>query len=93
VIGVLGDLDRIASVRHNTTPSDKSQAQDRRVNPELLGKPAYRERNRIERLFANTKEFCRIATRYDKRTRMFLGWLHLLFGFIRLRTKTNVNRT
>lgn len=65
-------------------------AKSNRVNPEPLDKLAYQERNRIERLFAKAKEFRRIATRYDKRKRMFLGWLHLVFGFIRLRT--NVNR-
>ena len=63
-----------------------------RVDPEPLDTAAYRERNRVERLFAKAKEFRRIATRYDKRKRMFLGWLHLVLGFIRLRAKTNVNR-
>ena len=63
-----------------------------RLSPEPLDVPAYRERNRIERLFAKAKEFRRIATRYDKRKRMYLGWLHLVFGFIRLRAKTNVHR-
>jgi transposase len=65
-----------------------------RVDPEPLNAEAYRERNRVERLFAKMKEFRRVATRYDKRRRMFLGWVHLVLGFIRLRakTKTNVNR-
>lgn len=30
-------------------------------------------------------------TRYDVRKRMFLGWLHLILGFIRRRAITNVN--
>jgi transposase len=75
-------------------------ARKNRVDPEPLDAAAYRERSRVERLFAKAKEFRRIATRYDKRKRMFLGWLHLVFGFIRLRAKTkpeqakktNVNR-
>jgi transposase len=69
-------------------------ARKNRVDPEPLDAAAYRERNRVERLFAKAKEFRRVATRYDKRKRMFLGWLHLILGFIRLRakTKTNVNR-
>jgi transposase len=66
-------------------------ARKNRVDPGPLGAAAYRERNRVERLFAKAKEFRRIATRYDKRKRMFLGWLHLVLGFIRLRAKTNVN--
>lgn len=69
-------------------------AKSNRVDPEPLDVPAYRERNRVERLFAKMKEFRRVATRYDKRKRMFLGWVHLVLGFIRLRakTKSNVNR-
>jgi transposase len=63
-----------------------------RVEPEPYDAAAYRERNRVERLFAKLKEFRRVATRYDKRKRMFLGWVHLALGFIRLRARTNVNR-
>lgn len=67
---------------------------ENRVNPEPLDKEAYRERNRVERLFAKLKEFRRVATRYEKLKVTFLGWLQLVFGFIRLRakTKTNVNK-
>jgi transposase len=68
-------------------------AKSKRQSPEPLDELEYRERNRIERLFAKAKGFRRIATRYDKRKRMLLGWLHLVFGFIRLRAKTNVHRT
>lgn len=63
-----------------------------RVNPEPDDAAAYRERNRVERLFANLKEFRRVATRYDKHKRMYLGWLHPILEFIRLRSRTNVNR-
>ena len=66
-------------------------AKRNRLDPEPLDRAAYRERNRVERLFGKLKEFRRAATRYDKRKRMFLGWLHLVLGFIRLRSKTNVN--
>jgi transposase len=62
-----------------------------RVDPEPLDTAAYRERNRVERLIGKAKEFRRVATRYDKRKRMFLGWLHLILGFICLRNRTNVN--
>jgi transposase len=58
-----------------------------RVSPEPLDKKVYRERNRIERLFAKLKEFRRIATRYEKLKVTFLGWLRLVLGFIRLRAK------
>ena len=62
------------------------------VHPVPLDKAAYRERNRVERLFAKAKEFRRVATRYEKLKETFLGLLHLVFGFIRLRAKYNVNR-
>jgi transposase len=53
----------------------------------------YRERNRVERLFGKAKQFRRIATRYEKLKATFLGLLHLVLGFIRLRSQTNVNTT
>ncbi|WZP00244.1 IS5 family transposase [Isosphaeraceae bacterium EP7] len=62
------------------------------VNPSPLDRAAYRERNRIERLFAKLKEFRRVATRYEKLKETFLGLIHLVLGFIRLRSINNVNR-
>lgn len=50
-----------------------------------LNKKAYRERNRIERLFGKLKEFRRVATRYEKLKQTFLGIIHLALGFIRLK--------
>ena len=67
-------------------------AKANRVDPEPLEEVAYRERNRVERLFAKLKEFRRVATRYEKLKETFLGMIHLVLGFIRLRAKTNVNR-
>lgn len=51
----------------------------------------YRERNRVERLLGKAKQFRRIATRYEKLKVTYLGLLHLVLGFIRLRRRTNVN--
>jgi transposase len=53
---------------------------------------AYRERNRVERLFGKVKQFRRIATRYEKLEATYLGLLHLTLGFLRLRRQRNVNR-
>jgi transposase len=53
----------------------------------------YRERNRVERLVGKAKQFRRIATRYEKLKVTYLGLLHLVLGFIRLRRLTNVNTT
>lgn len=60
--------------------------------PGSHGEAAYRERNRVERLFVKLKEFRRIATRYEKLKVTFLGIIHLALGFIRLRATFNVNR-
>ena len=51
----------------------------------------YRERNQVERLFGKAKQFRRIATRYEKLKVTYLGLLHLIFAFISLRGRTNVN--
>jgi transposase len=67
-------------------------AKANRADPEPHDESAYRERNRIERLFAKLKEFRRVATRYEKLRATFLGMIHLALGFISIRAKTNVNR-
>jgi transposase len=64
-----------------------------RIDPWPLLDEAYRERNRVERLFAKLKQFRRVATRYEKLKQTFLGVLHLALGFIRLRKSANVNTT
>ena len=61
------------------------------VDPKPFRPESYRERNRIERLFGKAKQFRRFATRYEKLRGMFLGVVHLVFGFIRLRKLNNVN--
>ena len=47
-------------------------------------KHLYRERHRVERLFAKLKQCRRIATRYDKTARNFLAFLHLAAAMILL---------
>ena len=46
---------------------------------------AYRHRNRIERCFGKLKHFRRFATRYDRRTVHFTGFVHLAAAMIWLR--------
>ncbi len=81
----------------------REECLDRDVNPNIPLKanrdPArwawdregYRERNRVERLLGKAKQFRRVATRYEKLKVAYLGLLHLVLGFIRLRKRTNVN--
>ncbi len=51
---------------------------------------AYKDRNRIERMFNRIKQFRRIATRYDKAAASYLGFLAL--ASVKLWTPTYVNR-
>jgi transposase len=67
-----------------------------RTDPWPFDPVAYRERNRVERLFGKVKQFRRVATRYEKLKVTFLGMIHLALGFIRLRrlrASRNVNTT
>ncbi len=48
----------------------------------FFDKEAYRERNVVERMIGRLKEFRRIATRYEKLVRNFMGMV--LLGFIRV---------
>jgi transposase len=58
-----------------------------RRHPRALDKPAYRERNVIERWFGRMKVFRRVATRYEKTAQSYLGvvaaaaWLVALTGW------------
>jgi len=52
---------------------------------------AYKDRNRVERMFNKLKQFRRITTRYDKTAVSFLGFLALAAA--KLWIPTYVNRT
>ena len=52
---------------------------------------AYRDRNRVERMFNRIKQFRRIATRYDKTALSFLAFLNIAAAKIWL--PSYVNRT
>lgn len=62
-----------------------------RTDPWPFEPAAYRDRNKVERLFAKLKQFRRVATRYDKLKVTYLGMGHQALGFIRLRWRANVN--
>lgn len=90
--GFDGDQLRCDCLNRNVNPNIPLRANR---DPDLwaLDPVSYRERNRVERLFGKAKQFRRIATRYEKLKVTYLGLLHLVLGFIRLRKQTNVNRT
>jgi transposase len=89
--GFDGDPQRQACTERGATPVIPYKS-NRRITSRL-NRRAYRERNRIERLFGKLKEFRRVATRYEKLKETFLGMIHLALGFIRLKRIRNVNRT
>ena len=62
-----------------------------RKTPLSYNKQAYRDRNRIERMFNKIKQFRRIATRYDKTAASYLGFLALAAA--RIWIKSFVNTT
>jgi transposase len=61
------------------------------VEPWPHDEAAYKERNRVERLFNKLKQFRAVATRYDKLGAVFLSTVKLALAFIKVRAI--VNRT
>ena len=98
------DLDEVVGDKGFDGDKLREACLDRDVNPNIplranrdpdtwtLDPDGYKERNRVERLFANLKQFRRIATRYEKLKVTYLGLLHLTLGFIRHRRRNTVNR-
>lgn len=60
-----------------------------RVDPRPFDERAYRERNKVGRLVAKAEQFRRFATRYDRLRATSLGLIHLVLGFIRLRSSVD----
>jgi transposase len=89
--GFDGDPQRHACIDRDVFPNIPNKAN--RVNVWPFDKRAYRGRNRVERLIGKAKQFRRFATRYEKLRSMYLGVVHLVLGFIRLRRLANVNTT
>ena len=53
-----------------------------RKDPICFSRHLYRDRNLIERFFNKIKQFRRVATRYDKTARNFLGAIHLAASMV-----------
>lgn len=53
-------------------PSRKGAKQPRQIDAEL-----YKERNIIERFFGYLKQFRRVATRYDKHIKNYMGFVYI----------------
>lgn len=88
--GFDGDPQRHACIDRDIFPTIPNEVN--RVARWPFDKRAYRGRNKVERLIGKAKQFRRFATRYEKLRTMYLGVVHLVLGFIRLRRLGNVNR-
>jgi transposase len=86
------DALRVACIERDVNPNIPLKA-NRDPGSWAFDPEGYKERNRVERLLGKAKQFRRIATRYDKLKKTYLGLLHLVLGFISLRRRTNVNTT
>ena len=104
-LGRVGVIDELVGDKAFDGDRLREECIERDVNPNIPLKAnrdperwafdaeGYKERNRVERLFGKAKQFRRVATRYEKLKVTYLGLLHLVLGFIRLRKRTNVNTT
>ena len=52
-------------------------ARKNRKVPRDIDREKYKDRNVVERFWGRIKQYRRVATRYDKPARNFLGFLHL----------------
>ncbi len=86
--GYDSDANRASLLLHATLPVIKSNPT--RKNVPSLDTQAYKNRNRIERMFNVLKQSRRIATRYDKTASSFLGFATL--AAIKIWIKTFVHR-
>ena len=56
-----------------------------RIEPIDYDHDLYKLREKVERFFNHLKQFRRIATRYDKLSRTFLAFIHLVTVLIMLK--------
>ncbi len=87
--GFDGDPQRHACLDRGAFPNIPNERN--RTDPWPFDPAGYRGRNKVERLFGKAKQFRRFATRYEKLRAMFLGVVHLVLGFLRLRRLATVN--
>jgi transposase len=87
--GYDSDATRQDLLEHGTCPVIKPNPTRKSIP--WFDKKAYRNRNRIERMFNRLKQSRRIATRYDKTRSSFLGFITL--AAIKIWLKSFVHRT
>lgn len=71
------DADTLIDTIEDTKATACIPPKNNRKDPRKYDKALYKERNQVERMFGKLKEFRRIATRYDKLIRNFMGFVKL----------------
>ena len=69
-----------AAGREAVIPTQKGRTVQRDID-----RDRYKDRNPVERFWARAKQYRRVATRYDKKARNFLAFLHVASIMILLR--------
>jgi transposase len=87
--GFDGDGQRLSCIDRDVFPNIPNRCN--RSQPWPFIPDGYVQRNRVECLFGKAKQFRRLAPRYEKLKGTFLGMIHLVLGFIRLKKMVNVN--
>jgi len=70
----------IALIKHDIVPVIPSKSNH--IVSLDYNKTLYKLREKVERFFNNLKQFCRIATRYEKLSQTFLALIHLVAVWI-----------
>lgn len=76
------DADSMIEAIHKTGAKACIPPKSNRLKPRTYDKALYKERNQVERMFGKLKEFRRVATRYDKLIKTFMGFVKLAAIYI-----------
>jgi putative transposase len=79
------DSDAIRQVLHERGVEAVIPSKTNRIEEIPYDKEQYKCRQKVERFFNKLKHFRRIATRYDKLSRTFLAFIHLVATWMMMR--------
>lgn len=71
------DADSLIQTIHDNNANACIPPKTNRLEQRAYDKDLYKERNQVERMFGKLKEFRRVATRYDKLIKTFMGFVKL----------------
>jgi putative transposase len=79
------DSDAIRQVLHDQGVEAVIPSKTNRIDEIPYDREQYKCRQKVERFFNKLKHFRRIATRYDKLSRTFLAFIHLVATWMMIR--------